>query len=147
MLRLWGAFSTFYTGEDRKWSFRGLLAKGQAEQEQLGQPVSEVPGRGLAFPPRQLLQLMVVLGRCSWKFRKNGASGTFKSSRCALWPSITPSATPPTAPPTAPRLALSKAGASPGPVSSEAAARRQRTKGWIFSRTDICLIAISCSTG
>lgn len=110
--------------------------------------MSWVPGTGLAFPPKQLLQLMAVLGRCSWKFRKNGASGTSKSSRCALWPSATPSATPPTAPPTAPRLApLIRAGTSPGPMSSEAAASQQQTKGWMLGRMDIGQVAILCSSG
>ncbi|XP_066134866.1 secretin receptor isoform X2 [Saccopteryx bilineata] len=59
-------------------------------------------------------------GRCSWRSRRSGGSGTCVSSPCTPWPSATPSAVATVASPTAPRPApLRRAGAPAGPASSE----------------------------
>lgn len=59
-------------------------------------------------------------GRCSWRFRRSGGSGTCVSVHCAPCPSAAPPASAPAASPTAPRPApRSRAGAPAGPASSE----------------------------
>ncbi|XP_027624502.1 secretin receptor isoform X2 [Tupaia chinensis] len=59
-------------------------------------------------------------GRCSWRFRGSGGSGTSMSSHCARWPSALPSATVPVGSPRAPRPApQGRVGTSAGQASSD----------------------------
>ncbi|XP_032494056.1 secretin receptor isoform X2 [Phocoena sinus] len=55
------------------------------------------------------------MGRCSWRFRRSGGSGTCVSSHCTRWPSAPSAAAPRPVP-------RSRAGVPAGPVSSEAGA-------------------------
>lgn len=125
VMRLWVhvprrevTLSNYWTLGLETVNLRGLQARGQdswagaAVLPLRGVPggVSRDPGTELSSPPGLMAGLP---GRCSWRFRRSGSSGTSVSSHCTPWPSAPPSAT-------ALRPATwSRARAPAGPASSE----------------------------